>query len=47
MTTRKLYSKEFKLDAISLSLEQGYSRAPRGAQSGDQPKHAGALDKRA
>jgi len=27
MTTRKLYSKEFKLDAISLVLEQGYSRA--------------------
>ena len=27
MITRKLYSKEFKLDAISLVLEQGYSRA--------------------
>lgn len=27
MTTRKRYSKEFKLDAISLVLEQGYSRA--------------------
>ena len=27
MTTRKQYSKEFKLDAISLVLEQGYSRA--------------------
>ena len=27
MATRKLYSKEFKLDAISLVLEQGYSRA--------------------
>ena len=26
MTTRKQYSKEFKLDAISLVLEQGYSR---------------------
>jgi len=25
MTTRKLYSKEFKLDAISLVLEQGHS----------------------
>ena len=24
MTTRKKYSKEFKLDAISLVLEQGY-----------------------
>lgn len=27
MTTKKKYSKEFKLDAISLVLEQGYSRA--------------------
>lgn len=27
MSTRKKYSKEFKLDAISLVTEQGYSRA--------------------
>jgi len=27
MTTRKKYSKEFKLDAVSLVTEQGYSRA--------------------
>ncbi len=27
MTTRKKYSKEFKLDSVSLVLEQGYSRA--------------------
>ena len=27
MSTRKKYSKEFKLDAISLVLEQCYSRA--------------------
>ena len=27
MTMRKKYSKEFKLDAISLVLEQGYTRA--------------------
>jgi transposase len=27
MSTRKKYSREFKLDAISLVLEQGYSRA--------------------
>jgi transposase len=27
MTTKKLYSKEFKLNAISLVLEQRYSRA--------------------
>ena len=26
MATRKKYSKEFKLDAINLVLEQGYSR---------------------
>lgn len=26
LTTRKKYSKEFKLDAISLVLEQGYSQ---------------------
>lgn len=27
MTKRKQYSKEFKLDAINLVLEQGYTRA--------------------
>jgi len=27
MTKRKNYSKEFKQDAVSLVLEQGYSRA--------------------
>lgn len=27
MTTRKQYSKEFKLDAVSLVTEQGYTRA--------------------
>ncbi len=27
MTARKKYSKEFKLDAVSLVTEQGYSRA--------------------
>jgi len=26
MTTRKKYSKEFKLDAVSLILDQGYTR---------------------
>lgn len=26
MTTRKKYSKEFKLDAISLVLDQGYTQ---------------------
>ena len=32
MTTRKKYSKEFKLDAISLVLEQGYTQ-PEAARS--------------
>ena len=27
MTTRKKYSKEYKLDAVSLVTDQGYSRA--------------------
>ena len=27
MSLRKKYSQEFKLDAVSLALEQGYSRA--------------------
>ncbi len=27
MTTRKKYSKEFKLDAVSLVIEQGYTRS--------------------
>ena len=27
MTTRRQYSKEFKLDAVSLVLDQGYSRS--------------------
>ncbi len=27
MTTRKKYSKEFKLDAVSLIAEQGYTRS--------------------
>ena len=27
MTTRKKYSKEFKLDAVSLVIEQGYKRS--------------------
>ncbi len=30
MTTRKKYSKEFKLDAISLVLDQQYTRAEAG-----------------
>ena len=34
MTTRKKYSKEFKLDAISLVLEQGYTRTDAGKSLG-------------
>ncbi len=34
MATRKKYSKEFKLDAVSLVTEQGYSRS-EAAQSLD------------
>ncbi len=30
MMTRKKYSKEFKLDAISLVLDQGYTRTDAG-----------------
>ena len=32
MNQRKKYSKEFKLDAISLVIEQGYSRVERSSQ---------------
>ena len=35
MIPRKQYSKEFKLDAVSLVLEQGYTRA-EAARSLDQ-----------
>jgi transposase-like protein len=34
MTVRKEYSKEFKLDAISLVLKQGYSRRASRANPG-------------
>ena len=30
MTTRKKYSKEFKLDAVSLVTDQGYTRTEAG-----------------
>jgi len=32
MTTRKKYSKEFKLDAISLVLEQEYTKAEKNTK---------------
>ena len=34
MTKRKKYSKEFKLDAVSLVIEQGYSPAEAGRSLG-------------
>ena len=41
MTTRKQYSKEFKLDAISLVLEQGYTRAEAARSLDIEPGFAG------
>jgi transposase-like protein len=36
MTARKKYSKEFKLDAIALVVEQKYSRVEASGFGGDQ-----------
>lgn len=41
MTTRKKYSKEFKLDAISLVEDQGYSRVEAGRSLGIQANMLG------
>jgi len=41
MTIRKKYSKEFKLDAISLVIEQGYSRAEAARNLGVSPQMIG------
>ena len=41
MKVRKQYSKEFKLDAISLVLEQGYSRSEAARSLGIQPDLVG------
>lgn len=41
MKTRKKYSKEFKLDAISLVQEQGYSQAKAGRSLGINPNLLG------
>ncbi len=38
MTTRKKYSKEFKLDAVSLVTEQGYSRSEAAKSLGINAK---------
>jgi transposase len=41
MTARKQYSKEFKLDAISLVLEQGYSRSEAASSLDIKPDLVG------
>ncbi len=41
MTMRKKYSKEFKLDAINLVREQGYSQAEAGRSLGINPNMLG------
>ncbi len=41
MATRKQYSKEFKLDAISLVTEQGYSRSEAARSLGINPNMLG------
>ena len=41
MTTRKKYSKEFKLDAISLVNEQGYNNAEAARNLGIRPSLLG------
>ena len=47
MNTRKKYSKEFKLDAISLVVDQGYTQK-QAAQSLDiNVQYVGPLDPRA
>lgn len=38
MNTRNEYSKEFKLDAVSLVVEQGYSRAEASRNFGIDSK---------
>ena len=54
MTTRKKYSKEFKLDAVSLVTEQGYKRSEAARSLGINAqmlgrwmKEAGAEDSQA
>ncbi len=41
MKPRKKYSKEFKLDAVSLVLEQGYTRAEASKNLGLNPNVLG------
>ncbi len=46
MAARKKYSKEVKLDAISLLIEQGYTKAEASRNLGINPKFTGSLDQR-
>ena len=41
MTPRKKYTKEFKLDAISLVVEQGYARSEAAKNLGINPQMLG------
>ena len=47
MTTRKKYSKEFKLDAIALVIEQNYSQAEASRNLGINPNMLGRWIKEA
>ena len=47
MTTRKKYSKEFKLDAIALVVEQNYSQAEAARNLGVNPNMLGRWIKEA
>ena len=46
MVARKKYSKEFKLDAVSLVLEQDYSRTEAARSLRHQCQYAGTLGQR-
>jgi transposase len=47
MTTRKKYSKEFKLDAIALVVDQNYSQAEASRNLGVNPNMLGRWIKEA
>ncbi|TMN94990.1 hypothetical protein CWB66_18790 [Pseudoalteromonas sp. S558] len=47
MTKRKKYSKEFKLDAIALVVEQNYSQAKASSNLGVNPNMLGRWIKEA
>ncbi len=47
MTTRKKYSKEFKLDAVALVVEQNYSQAEAARNLGISPQVLGRWIKEA